>query len=74
MSRTETIAHITATLTTLPDDRVQALAELADEWAGPIVVEDDHTRAAIAEGIAQANRGEFATDAEVEAAFARFRG
>jgi predicted transcriptional regulator len=29
--------------------------------------------AAIDEGLAQAERGEFATDAEIEAAFARFR-
>jgi predicted transcriptional regulator len=35
--------------------------------------EDDETRAAIAEGLAQIERGEFATEEEVEAAFARFR-
>lgn len=34
---------------------------------------DDETRAAIAEGLAQADRGEFATDEEVKAAFASFR-
>ena len=35
--------------------------------------EDDATRAAIANGIAQGHRGEFATDAEVAEAYARFR-
>jgi predicted transcriptional regulator len=38
------------------------------------VPEDAATRAAIAEGIAEARRGEFATDEEVAEVFARFRG
>jgi hypothetical protein len=71
MTRAEALAHISAALTQLPDDRVQELAELADSWVMP--PEDEPTRLAIARGLAQARRGEFATDAEVKAAFAKFR-
>jgi predicted transcriptional regulator len=71
MTRSEAIAHISAALTLLPDDRVQELAELADAWVTPL--DDQPTRLAIARGLAQAQRGEFATDAEVKAAFAKFR-
>ena len=35
--------------------------------------EDDATRGAIAEGLEQARRGDFASEEEVEAAYARFR-
>jgi hypothetical protein len=74
MTRTEAIAKITAMLPQLSDERVQTLAEIAQSWtddaAGPF--EDDATRAAIANGIAQGRRGEFATDAEVAEAYKRF--
>jgi predicted transcriptional regulator len=59
----------------LSDEHVQILAEIAQSWtrdAAP-VSEDDAARAAIANGIAQGRRGEFATDDEVAAAYARFR-
>jgi hypothetical protein len=54
---------------------VQILAEIAQSWTRDAAPppEDDATRAAIANGIVQARRGEFATDAEVAAAYARFR-
>jgi hypothetical protein len=75
MTRTEAIATITATLPRLSDERVQALAEIARSWTNDAdrPAEDDAARAAIAEGIAQGRRGEFATDAEVAEAYARFR-
>lgn len=75
MTRTEALAEITAMLPRLSDERVQVLAELARDWADATVrpPEDEATRAAIAEGIEQGRRGEFATDEEVASAFARFR-
>jgi chorismate mutase len=75
MTRREAIDKIAATLPQLSDERVQTLAEIAESWADDHArpVEDDATRAAIANGIAQGRRGEFATDAEVAKAYARFR-
>jgi predicted transcriptional regulator len=75
MSRTEAIARITATLPRLSDERVQTLAEIAQSWTDDAdhSAEDELTRAAIANGIAQARKGEFATDAEVDEAHKRFR-
>jgi hypothetical protein len=75
MTRREAIAKITASLPRLSDEHVQILAEITQSWTGEAAPppEDDATRAAIANGIAQARRGEFATDAEVAAAYARFR-
>ena len=75
MTRTEAIAKITASLPHLSDEHVQILAEIAESWTDDATPapEDDATRAAIANGIAQGHRDEFATDAEVAAAYARFR-
>lgn len=75
MTRTEAIAKINASLPQLSDERVQALAEIAQGWTDDAgrPAEDDATRAAIAEGVAQGRRGEFASDAEVAEAYARFR-
>ncbi len=75
MTRTEAIANLSAILPRLSDERVQVLAELARDWVDETArpEEDEATRAAIAEGIEQGRRGEFATDEEVAAAFARFR-
>ena len=75
MTRREAIGKITASLPRLSDEHVQILAEIAQSWTRDAAPppEDDATRAAIANGIAQARRGEFATDAEVAAAYARFR-
>jgi predicted transcriptional regulator len=73
MTRTEAIAQIEATLPALTTEQAQALAALAKAWTRQAPPEDDATRAAIAEGLAQADRGEFASDADVAAAFARFR-
>ena len=75
MTRNEAIAKIAATLPQLSDERVQTLAEIAEGWTDDTArpAEDDDTRAAIANGIAQARRGEFATETEVAEAYARFR-
>jgi hypothetical protein len=74
MTRTEAIAKITASLPQLSDEHVQMLAEIAQSWTSGAepAPEDDATRAAIANGIAQGRRGEFASDEEVAAAYARF--
>ena len=54
----------------LPEDRQTYAAEILEQIAslggGVFVVPDDH-RAAVMEGLAEADRGEFASDAEVEA-------
>ena len=75
MTRTEAIAKITATLPRLSDEHVRALAEIAQGWTDDAArpAEDDAARAAIANGIAQGHRGEFASDAEVAEAYVRFR-
>ncbi|MEQ1710847.1 MAG: hypothetical protein ABL908_05545 [Hyphomicrobium sp.] len=73
MTRTETIDIIRSKLDALTTEQLTALADMADALARDVPVEDDATRAAIAEGVAQADRGEFATDQQVAEAFARFR-
>ena len=75
MTRSEAMAKISASLPQLSDERVQTLAELAESWTDDTdrPAEDDATRAAIATGIAQARRGEFATDEEVAEAYKRLR-
>ncbi len=75
MTRTEAIAKITATLPQLSDERVQTLAEIAQGWTDDAArpAEDDATRAAIDNVITQGRRGEFANDAEIAKAYARFR-
>lgn len=49
------------------------LVELLEAQQSDLAVADDSTRAAVAEGLAQARRGEFATDEEVVRAFNRFQ-
>jgi hypothetical protein len=53
------------------DEIAQAMLNLAGDEGEPEVVESAHLPA-ILEGLAQANRRQFATDDEVEAAFRRF--
>jgi len=53
--------------------KLAELVELIEAQAPDGMPEDDLTRVAIAEGLAQARRGEFASSEEVAAAFARFR-
>jgi hypothetical protein len=75
MTRAEAIDKITTSLPQLSDERLQILAEITQSWSGSDAqpTEDDATRAAIAKGIAQGRRGEFASDEEVTTAYARFR-
>ena len=73
MTRQQAIAQIQSTLVALPDEQVSALAQIAEALARTGDDEDAATIAAIREGLAQAERGEFATEDEVEAVFARFR-
>jgi hypothetical protein len=56
-----------------PEDQdafAAAILSMADEDA-PVGRLDDETRAAIREGLAQARRGEFASDKEMEALWKR---
>lgn len=73
MTRTQAIDTIEAKLDQLTNEQLFALADIAEAIARDIPDEDSATCAAIAEGLAQADRGEFVNDAEVAAAFARFR-
>jgi hypothetical protein len=60
----------------LPDEDQDAigavLLSLTDELPARIGDIDDETRAAINEGIAQARRGEFVPDEEIEALWRRY--
>jgi predicted transcriptional regulator len=47
------------------------IAELIEAQHRSFDIENEETRRAVAEGLAQAKRGEFATDEEVEAAYGR---
>jgi|HubBroStandDraft_5_1064220.scaffolds.fasta_scaffold118241_2 predicted transcriptional regulator len=51
-------------------DRTQLISEAIDQY---LALQDMHL-ARIDEGIADANRGNFASEAEVQAEFARWRG
>lgn len=53
------------------DEIARAMLELASHEGEPEPVSPEHL-AAVLEGLAQAKRREFASDAEVEAAFRRF--
>ena len=72
MTRTQAIDIIKAKLDELSDEQPAALADIADAYARAIPDEDEATRKAVAEGLAQADRGEFASEADVVVAFARF--
>ena len=53
------------------DEIARTMLRLAQDSAEPETM-DESQRAAVLEGLAQAQRGEFATDAEIDAAFRRF--
>ena len=75
MTRTEAIACISAALPQLSDEGVQTLAEIVQTLAADAdrPTEDEETRDAIARGIEQGRKGEFATESEVAEAYVRFR-
>ena len=53
------------------DEIARTMLELVGHEGEPEPIDEAHL-AAVLEGLAQAKRGEFASDAEVEAAFRRF--
>jgi hypothetical protein len=55
------------------DEIARAILNLAQRDASPEQIDADDL-AAVLEGLAQARRGDFASDAEVERAFRRFDG
>ncbi len=73
---TELMEKALAAVGRWPTGRQDEAAEmlLALDRLGKTYVASDDELAAVDEAMAQAGRGEFATEAEVEAAFARFRG
>ena len=66
MTKMDTIAQIQAHLAELTDEQLQALVELTDGWRRSSPPEDAATRAAVSEGLAQAQRGEFVSRGDVE--------
>jgi len=60
-------------LRSLPEDRQRELAEIVIAEAEEPEQLTPAEQAAVDEGLAQAKAGEFATEEEVEAAFARLR-
>lgn len=69
MTRAQSTARLTRTMGRLTDEQLAALASLADTLAISDLIgsEDDATREAIAEGVAQAKRGEFVPQERVDA-------
>lgn len=65
MTRTQAIDLIKAKLKELDDEQLKMLADLAESYARPMT-EDDATRAAIAEGVAQSKAGVRVTALEVD--------
>lgn len=55
------------------EDVINILREMERQGIEPYEL-DDEERAAIEEGLAEAERGEFATDEEIAAIFAKYRG
>jgi 3-methyladenine DNA glycosylase AlkC len=71
MTRAENIASIEALLDDLTAEQLQVLVQIIDAWVQ--LPENAATRHAIAQGIAEAQCNQFASEAEVAAAFSRFR-
>jgi len=60
----------------LPKERQEYAAEVLEQIAeagDEIYALSDEERRSVRQGLAELDRGDFATDAEVEAAYARFR-
>ena len=71
MAKDNVADAIRSAVPALSAEQAEALADLADAWTRPLPDIDDATRTAIAEGVAQAKRGEFASMQEVDAALRR---
>ena len=69
------LKHLLEIAESLPDadqDELVAYAREIEARRRGVYVLDDDERAAIEDGLAQADRGEFATDEEVAATFKRY--
>ena len=64
--KTQAIDTIKAKLDGLTTEQLAALADIADSFARDVPDEDDETRAAIAEGLAQANTRRLSVDASAQ--------
>jgi hypothetical protein len=72
---TKLLVQVFATARALPNEEQDEAGEmllLLAKREGPVRL-DDETRAAVQEGLAQARRGEFASDEEIAAVFNRYR-
>ena len=67
MTRTQAIDTIKAKLEDMTDEQLAALADIADSYARAVPSEDDATRAAIAEGVAQAKTGQRISQGDTDA-------
>lgn len=72
MTRNQAIDIIMAKLDKFTTEQLAAFSDIVDAFTRDVPDEGDATSTAIAEGVAQADRGEYATDDQVKAAFARF--
>jgi predicted transcriptional regulator len=66
----EAIAKVRGLSASTQDEAAEVLLAIAARGEGPVLL-DAETRAAVREGLAQADRGEFATDKELAALFNR---
>ncbi len=71
MTRMQAIDAIKAKLDEMTDEQVQALADIAEAYTRAVAVEDDATKAAIAEGVRQAKAGQRVSAAEADALLKR---
>jgi predicted transcriptional regulator len=61
MTKTDALAQIQSAFPALTTEQALALAAIAEAWTRDAPRESDATRAAIAEGLAQAEAGTFAS-------------
>jgi hypothetical protein len=73
---TKILEQAIAKARTLPDEDQDALGavvlSLAEDWPKGLDDIDDETRAAIREGLAQAKRGEFVPEEDIQALWKRY--
>ncbi len=69
----EALAKLGALTEDEQDEAAELLLNLVARRDGPVQL-DEETRAAVREGLAQADRGEFASDEEMAEFFAQHRG
>lgn len=64
----EAIAKVRGLSTSVQDEAAEVLLAIAARGAGPVALDAD-TRASVREGLAQVQRGEFASDEEIAVLF-----